>query len=284
MSPEQGVLTFDGIRRAESTRRSQYPRISNRHKIAREVLARPILEWSDLQVWSYLLYHDIYFNQAYKKGFRRVGCLYCPFNSDWSQKMIKSRYPKPSRKWHTFLSEQAERMQHPNPKVFADWGWRSRAGGRGLDYYKSSIESAPCKLSAHAVMYQLLSGNIRLVRHFLHPFGSQVLVKRDDFSETFFIHDRKTSEILASIEVSYVDQAIRINYLIKKYRRLFQQRVEKQLKKLQGCIFCGACGAKCKTKALNSDGKFVVNDAKCISCLSCVSHKCPIIKSLHYNK
>lgn len=283
MSPDHGVLTFDGVRRAESTRRSTYPRISNKHKISREVLARPILHWSDLQVWLYILYHDLPFNQAYKKGFRRVGCLYCPFNSEWSQEIIKNRYPKQGKKWQSFLSKQAERMNHPNPDLFVDWGWRTRAGGRGLDHYKSSIESIPCKLSDNAVMYQLLGGDIHLVRHFLRPFGPQTRISRDDFAETFLIHDRKSHEILASVEVGFVDQAIRVNYIIEKYRRLFQQRIEKQLKKLQGCIFCGACGAKCKLKALSSEGEYVIDETKCISCLSCVSHKCPVVKSLHYN-
>jgi len=282
MSPEQGVLTFDGVRKSESSRRSKYPRVSNKHKIAREVLGRPILEWTDLDVWLYLLFHELLFNQAYRKGFRRVGCLYCPFNSEWSQEMIGDRYPKKGKKWQIFLSDQAERMQHPNPEVFVQWGWRARAGGRGLDHYKSAIESIPCQLSADAVMYQLLSGDIRLVRHFLRPFGRQSMVSSDEFAETFLIHDHKTHEILASVEVGYVDQAIRINYLIKKYRRLFQQRIEKQLKKLQGCLFCGACGAKCKLKALSSEGEFQVDGAKCISCLGCVSHKCPVVKSLHY--
>jgi phosphoadenosine phosphosulfate reductase len=282
MSPEQGVLTFDGVRKSESSRRSNYPRVSDKHKIAREILARPILEWADLDVWLYLLFHDLIFNQAYKKGFRRVGCLYCPFNSAWSQEMIGNRYPQKGEKWQSFLRKQAERMNHPNPEVFTQWGWRSRAGGRGLDHYKSSIESSPCKLSDDAVMYQLLSGDIRLVSHFLRPFGPQSRVRSDDFAETFLIHDKKSREILASVEIGYMDQAIRINYLIKRYRHLFQQRVEKQLKKLQSCLFCGACGAKCKIKALSSEGEYVVNDSKCISCLDCVSHKCPIGKSLHY--
>ena len=51
ISPRQGVLTFDGIRKAESTRRSKYSRISDKHKIAKEILASPIIEWSDLAVW-----------------------------------------------------------------------------------------------------------------------------------------------------------------------------------------------------------------------------------------
>ncbi len=283
MSPDQGVLTFDGVRRAESTRRSNYPRISNKHKISRELLARPILHWSDLQVWLYILFHDLSFNQAYKKGFRRVGCLYCPFNSEWSQTMIQNYYPRQWRKWKNFLSVQAERMGHPNPKNFINQGWRVRAGGRGLDHYKSTIESIPCKLSDNATMYQLLSGDIHLVRHFLRPLGPQTIVSNDEFSQTFLIHDRKSKEILASVEIGFVDQAIRITYIIKKYRRLFQQRIEKQLKKLQSCIFCGACGAKCKLKALHSDGEYIVDEKKCVSCLSCVSHKCPVVKSLHYN-
>ena len=280
MSPDHGVLTFDGVRRAESARRSKYPRISEKHKIAREILASPILHWTDLEVWLYLLFHGLFFNQAYKKGFRRVGCLYCPFNSSWSQRMIKDCYPKQGNKWQTFLLEQATRMQHPNPEIFADQGWRARAGGRGLDHYKTVIESAPCRLSDSAVMYCLLSGDIKLVNHFLRPFGPQTIVNSDEFSETFLIHDYKSSEIMASVEVGYVDRAIRVNYLIKKNKRLFQQRIEKQLKKLQSCIFCGACGAKCKLKALDTEGTFYIDTAKCISCLSCVKHRCPAVESL----
>lgn len=280
MSPVQGVLTFDGVRRAESVRRSKYPRISNKHKIAREILGSPILKWTDLDVWLYLLFHQLTFNKAYKKGFRRVGCLYCPFNSAWSQSMIEDRYPSQGKKWQTFLEEQAERMRHPNPEIFTDQGWRARAGGRGLDHYKSAIESVPCELSDNAIMYQLLSGDIKLVHRFLRPLGPQSKVSNDEFAETFLIHDYKSHEILASVEVGYVDKAIRINYLIKKYRRVFQQRIEKQLKKLQSCLFCGACGAKCKLNALNADGDFLVNESKCVSCLSCVKHRCPILDSL----
>lgn len=280
MSPEKGVLTFDGVRKAESPRRAGYTRISNKHKIAREILASPILEWSDLSVWLYILIHQLALNQAYKYGFRRVGCLYCPFNSDWSQNMIKDRYPSKGRKWYRFLMEQAERMNHPNPENFADQGWRTRAGGRGLDHYKTILETTPCLLSDSAFMYQLVNGDIRMVHHFLRPLGPQTMISQDKYSQVFLIHCPKSNEILASVEVSYNDHAVRVNYLIKKWRRLFQQRIEKQLKKLQVCIFCGACAAKCKAKALEADGHFFVDPAKCRSCLSCVKFRCPALESL----
>ncbi len=282
LSPNKGVLTFDGVRKSESPRRSEYPRISNQHKIAREILARPIINWTDLQVWAYLFFHGLNFNNAYKKGFRRVGCLYCPFNSDWSYEITKECYPKKYEHWQAFLMEQALRMAHPNPENFTDKGWRARAGGRGLDYYKASIESAPCLLSDTALYYQLLSGDIKNVRHFLRPFGPQTWIRKNDYSEAFFIHDYQTNELLASVEVGFQDKAIRINYLLEKNRLLFRQRVEKQIKKIQSCFYCGACGAKCSMKALNISDKYSIDDLKCVSCLKCVSHDCPAVKSLHY--
>lgn len=283
MSPLQGVLTFDGIRKAESSRRAQYPRISNQHKIAREILARPIIDWSDTQIWIYLLYHGINFNNAYQKGFRRVGCLHCPFNSDWSIRMIQNHYPQHYSRWQLFLKNQARRMEHPNSDAFISGGWRTRAGGRGLDHYKAAIESAPCIISDSAFFYQLLSGEIRNVKHFLRPFGPQTQVKCNGYSETFLIHQKDTKEMLASVEVGFEDRAIRINYLLKKNVRLFQQRLEKQLRKLQACIYCGSCEAKCPQKALNASGTYLIDNDRCASCLDCVSHKCPAVKSLHYN-
>jgi phosphoadenosine phosphosulfate reductase len=275
-----GVLTFDGIRKSESNKRKNYSRISNDHKITREVLASPILEWTNFEVWVYLLFYDLTFNHSYKLGFRRVGCLYCPFNSDWSFKMINVRYPKTAQKWHKFLLEQAQKMQHPNPEVFANHGWRARAGGRGLDHYKTAIEAAPCTLSDNAISYQILSGDIKSARHFLRPFGPQSIVKSDGHSESFLIHDQESSEMLASVEISYKDKIVRINYLLSRNRRLFQQRVEKQLRKMQTCIACGACSAKCPVNAITCEGNFTIDFNKCISCLVCVLHHCPAVESL----
>jgi phosphoadenosine phosphosulfate reductase len=280
ISPDYGALTFDGIRKAESARRAKYSPISKQNKIAREVLASPILEWTDFDVWAYLFYHGLPFNYAYNYGFRRVGCLYCPFNSIWSQRMIKYRYPKKNNRWNRFLKVQAHRMRHPNPEVFIKHGWRARAGGRGLEHYKTSIESAPCLLADNALSYQILSGDIRQTKHFLRPLGPQSQIHSNGYSEAFLIHNHESDEIMASVEVSFEDNAIRVNYLLLKYQRLFRQRIEKQLKKLQSCLYCGACSAKCSVKALESEEAFFVDTEKCVSCLSCVKHKCPAVESL----
>jgi phosphoadenosine phosphosulfate reductase len=128
-----------------------------------------------------------------------------------------------------------------------------------------------------------LSGEIRNIKGFFRPLGPQTQVKSNVFSETFLIHDEETQEMLASVEIGFEDRAVRINFLLKKNVRIFQQRIEKQLRKLQSCIFCGSCEAKCPQKALTSSGDYSVDNNKCVSCLHCVSYNCPVVKSLHYN-
>lgn len=281
LSPGKGVLTFDGVRKVESARRSKYERITKKHKIEDEVLASPIIEWSDLSVWAYILFHRMHFNKAYARGFRRVGCLYCPFNSEWSNLMIETHYPRQHRIWQRFLIGQAKTMGHPDPSEFASKRWRARAGGRGLDHYKTTIESAPCLLSDSAVSYQLLSGNIDHLRQFLRPFGPQTWIRENGNAEVFLIHNNRTNELLASVEIGLKDNEFRINYLVGKGGYVFRKRVEKQLKKLQSCIFCGSCAEKCPARAICVMGKmYSIDNNLCVSCLDCVKYRCPSVESL----
>ncbi|MEE9506484.1 MAG: phosphoadenosine phosphosulfate reductase family protein, partial [Thermoplasmata archaeon] len=78
-------LTFDGIRRSESTNRRKYAEISRIKKIPRQVAAYPILDWSEFEVWLYILsggfgVHDapLMYNPLYDQGHTRVGCHVCP--------------------------------------------------------------------------------------------------------------------------------------------------------------------------------------------------------------
>ncbi|MBU0910502.1 MAG: 4Fe-4S binding protein [Proteobacteria bacterium] len=49
---------------------------------------------------------------------------------------------------------------------------------------------------------------------------------------------------------------------------------------MQSCIYCGACGARCPQNALHADSDFRIDFNVCVSCLTCVMHKCPAVESL----
>lgn len=280
LNPSAGVLAFDGVRKCESNRRSNYLKVSAAHKIGKEILASPILEWSDIQLWIYMLVHGLEINTAYAKGFRRVGCLYCPFNSNWSELLIRYYYPKESTFWTSFLHEHAQRIQHIDPEIYVQHGWRVRAGGRGLDSYKTVLDSYPCAISEDAMNYQLVTENAEDVEIFLRPFGNQILVHEDNHSKSFMIKSKSTEKLLASVEVSFEENTVRITYLCAQGKSLLRKRIEKQLRKLQSCIKCGACTAKCSAHTNPFEGISGIDSQLCVSCLKCVSFDCPVVDSL----
>lgn len=49
------LLSFQGIRRSESISRSKYDRDTNSPKIAKQLVASPIIDWLDFDDWLYLL-------------------------------------------------------------------------------------------------------------------------------------------------------------------------------------------------------------------------------------
>ena len=86
---DEDFLTFYGVRRKESASRSKYLKVSKTPKIHGGIVASPVIDWFDLDIWLYILSEKIDFNDNYKLGFPRVGCWMCPNNSDISQFLAK---------------------------------------------------------------------------------------------------------------------------------------------------------------------------------------------------
>ena len=76
------VLAFDGVRAEESTRRSGYNRVG-KGKHINVFNAHPILDWSVTEAFLYIMLHQLPNNPAYRLGFSRVGCVICPFGSEY---------------------------------------------------------------------------------------------------------------------------------------------------------------------------------------------------------
>lgn len=71
-------LAFVGIRKYESEGRSEYEYLNIGKKIRGQLSFNPILEWSAAELWIYIYSNLKLFNEAYKKGSARVGCICCP--------------------------------------------------------------------------------------------------------------------------------------------------------------------------------------------------------------
>lgn len=130
------ILTFYGIRKAESVSRSKYNRIEDDAesvKIQKQTVASPIFFWKDIDIWLYILSKEIDFNYAYRLGYDRVGCWCCPNNNQRAQFLSRIYMPEKSKAWREFLIGFARKIGKPDAEEYVDSGkWKARQGGNGL--------------------------------------------------------------------------------------------------------------------------------------------------------
>jgi len=91
-----------GLRWAESARRrkrwdvkSTYSRNQSKlcHSI-NKVLVNPIIDWSNDDIWEYIREFKVPYCSLYDNGFKRLGCVLCPFTSGNNLRRELERYPK----------------------------------------------------------------------------------------------------------------------------------------------------------------------------------------------
>ncbi len=147
---KSSVRTYYGIRRNESKSRSTYSREDNSPKISKQKVSSPIIDWIDYDIWLYILTTGIDFNDAYRKGYARVGCWCCPNNSKWSQFLSSVYIPQLYNKFNDILMDFAVKMGKSDPEEYVkSGGWKARSGGAGLDRSKNvAIEFKSVKYAA----------------------------------------------------------------------------------------------------------------------------------------
>ncbi len=102
MDKDTNCLFFLGMRKLESAKRANYeygwrnPVWGNRPW--QGVL--PILNWSDLDVWLYIIKNNIPFPMNYKLGYSRLGCaVACPYSSKLSWALDEYWLPTMRKRW-----------------------------------------------------------------------------------------------------------------------------------------------------------------------------------------
>ena len=117
MDKKEDTLTFLGMRSPESIKRKHYDFDLNlaQKKVGKKINVPenwlrflPIVEWTDAEVWLYILNRKMKYNDMYNKGFNRIGCLICPYESDYVELLIKHYYPKQWKRWVDILSKGYE--------------------------------------------------------------------------------------------------------------------------------------------------------------------------------
>jgi len=309
----QQVLTFYGIRRHESARRGEYHKMSWNHpdrlgvvtkvdqdnelnavtvgaKIGQQATASPIIDWTEFDVWNYIISYNLPFNRSYRMGFSRVGCWLCPLNSRWSDLLTGLYYPEDAFRWRTHLVDFARRIGKPDPEEYIDSrGWVKRFGGAGLPNRFAGLETRPCGDVSNAVQIEIERPVNDDLKQYLKPLGRVVSDRsRPALGEIFlkgYPHQAWDALVVQALENSTVLRFTVINPKqdIARLTWYFRQ----QATKFQTCIHCTACSSACPHGAITVKPDlhlYEIDQEACTGCMECVTHfgstGCLVAKSL----
>lgn len=285
----QGVISFEGIRRKESVRRRNRQRTYLNKKIVHQLSAYPILDWKEIEVWLFILVKGIDFNDAYEKGFSRVGCMHCPNNIAYNEYLIRTYYSEENQGWMNFLLDYAREIGKEDPYDWITSGaWKMRVGksqGRSSVY----VKKVPCLKNMNAMHFIL---DKKITEDFVErfkPFG-KIEIFSDYNGEGFIVKDVTTGEGLFMIKrvkdikvlkkESVIDPSwdlgeefLCVHLLTTKGKYHLLQAVERQIRKFQVCVLCGACVGICPTNAISLNPHFRISEDKCSHCGRCLSTK-----------
>ncbi len=322
---DQKVLTFYGIRHDESARRSRYHRLSWNSpdrvgkvisvdpdrpgkganvadqddelngitvgaKIGQQITASPIVEWSEFDVWLYIILNEVHFNKSYRLGYTRVGCWLCPLNSEWSELIGNIFFPEDSKRWRAQLIDFARRIGKPDPEEYVDdRGWVKRFGGAGLPNSFSGISAKPCGDMDSTIQVEVERPvNVEL-EEFLKPLGK---INRDRsrpaLGEIYL--EGRPNQKWSAIIVQAPEGSTTIRYTVLDPQGDFKHitaYLKYQSTKFQTCIQCTACSAVCPHNAITikpDQRIYEIDQDVCTGCMECVTHfgstGCLVAKSL----
>lgn len=283
----KAIRTFYGIRRNESKSRSSYEREDNSPKISKQKVSSPIIDWLDYDIWLYILTTGIDFNDAYRKGYTRVGCWLCPNNSRWSQFLTSVYMPDLYKKFNDILLKFAVKMGKKSPEEYvSSGGWKARSGGAGVELSKNvAIAFKPCATDESSFNYELNKPITKQIYEFFKPFGLLNFEMGNKRLGEVFILDYKTKQPIIKLQGRLGSKNLRISILSRPIAQRtktieIELKFKCQITKYQLCVGCHACETVCKMDAIKlvknktsvSDYNYYVDNSKCVHCTECIGH------------
>ena len=127
----EGRTVLLGNRRDEGTIR-KHQKCFEKARKHNKFFVRPILDWSQGEVWEYIKKNNLSYCDLYDKGFHRLGCVLCPFSREIKREELY--FPKIVNCWKLACEhivkarlQSGKRYKHQfaTGKELYDW-WTNR--------------------------------------------------------------------------------------------------------------------------------------------------------------
>jgi len=265
LSEERSTTVFEGVRREESFTRSNYDRLAGSVKHTLVTNVRPIIDWSDTEVYLYLIFRGVKINPLYKLGLSRVGCSLCPFSSDWSEFLIRKIYPELNDRFldeiYKTFNNNGLYITEKQAKYISTGKWKTRGGEKYLNESVCSIEmvqpSNPTTIKIKNPRSDLMSW-VKVFKHHISndKKGSYILniTEGKDIGEYYVTEsDEILTVTFGEANPAYIDSDF-----------------TKILIKTAYCVGCHACYVECPNKAISFSPRIQIDVTACTHCLNCI--------------
>lgn len=267
------VLTFDGVRAEESTRRSNYNRIGKGVKHSNVINASPILHWNTAEIFLYLFKYDLPINTSYRKGMTRVGCLVCPFSSEWNDMVVNTQYTESVRPFLDKIEKNTEQAGIPDRAEYIKRGnWKRRGGGRDLkdkSYMEINSTRPDLRITCFNPQKTITTWFTAIGVYNLSLDGGDGEIK---YKDTIY-----------SFKITHNNNVWTIVFPNTGLDPVFQGFVKRALYKATYCINCESCEVECPTGALFILPEARIDKSLCTHCKKCLlfhNHGCIVADSL----
>jgi 3'-phosphoadenosine 5'-phosphosulfate sulfotransferase (PAPS reductase)/FAD synthetase/ferredoxin len=259
---QPNAMLFDGVRADESNNRANRSRIGKNVKHNNIVNVSPILYWNPTEIYLYLLSHKLPINQAYRNGLSRVGCVVCPYSSNWSEDLCGKLYSKTATPFVEKIKESLVKSKIDGVENYIKLGkWKMRAGGRSINSI-SSLNIISTNPDFKAVLnnpQEELFTWLKVLGKFNYTEKDGILTGDLKYKKQIFQFEIAKRENNYIIEIKNVGDEI-----------LFQSHLKKVLNKTTCCVHCEVCEVECPTGALSVVPTVTVDEKKCIHCFKCL--------------
>jgi 3'-phosphoadenosine 5'-phosphosulfate sulfotransferase (PAPS reductase)/FAD synthetase/formate hydrogenlyase subunit 6/NADH:ubiquinone oxidoreductase subunit I len=270
------VLTFDGVRAEESTRRSNYSRISKGVKHNTVINASPILEWNATEIFLYLFKYDLPINPAYRQGKARVGCIICPYSSKWDDMIANSLYKEDLKPFLTRIESSSKNMGIQDVEEYIkSKNWKLRAGGREIKF-PSFMEVISVKpdliIKCHSPQKDILT--------WLIAVGEYSIKTKDNH----ITGEIKYQKLIFNFSITLNKEECVLTFENTANYPVFQGLLKRAFYKSTYCINCESCEVECPTGALSILPDASINAKKCTHCHNCLEFHdfgCVVANSLY---
>ena len=256
------VLTFDGVRAEESVNRSGYIRIG-KGKHSTITNAHPILFWNTVEIFLYLFQHSLPINDAYRKGKARVGCLICPFSTQWDEMISNSYYGDSLAPFVNRIRTWSEHAKINNiDEYIKERKWKIKAIGDT----KQTFPSVDFVQNTTDFIANVSNAKTR-IQVWLHALCNFSLQKNEDEEKGTLKYKDRVFNFVIKYTKKESNYSFTVSDCTDSQLILLLKRV---VFKSAYCILCETCEVDCPTGALSILPQVNIDKTKCIHCHKCL--------------